>query len=73
MQVIIEPLRSSKVFGEGKADEFIQNVFWNLNEVLSFHQRMLGQLFARQRDQHPLVQSVSDIILESKLCSSYMR
>ncbi|KAH8118065.1 hypothetical protein DFH11DRAFT_1808798 [Phellopilus nigrolimitatus] len=69
IDVFIEPLRAEKVIGdsEQKTDEFVQHVFWNLSEVLSFHQRMLGSLFARQRDQHPLVQSVSDTILETAL------
>ncbi|THH06430.1 hypothetical protein EW145_g4099 [Phellinidium pouzarii] len=65
IDVFIEPLRNANVIGEGKTDEFIQYVFWNLNEILSFHQRMLASLFSRQRDQHPLIQSVSDVILET--------
>jgi hypothetical protein len=28
------------------------------------HERMLAGLFERQQEQHPIVQSVSDIILE---------
>ena len=43
----------------------MSEVFWNLNEILAHHKRMLRSLFARQRDQHPLVQSVADIILDS--------
>ena len=63
-QVFVEPLRRGNVI-KGDVEEFIHEVFWNLHEVLTFHQRMLAALFARQRDQHPLIQSVSDIILES--------
>jgi hypothetical protein len=33
---------------------------------LAHHQRMLWSLFARQRDQHPFIQSVADIILDSR-------
>ncbi|OCB84705.1 hypothetical protein A7U60_g8226 [Sanghuangporus baumii] len=66
-EVIVDPLRTSNVFGEGKADEFIYSTFWNLHDVLSFHQRMLGSLFVRQQEQHPLIHSVSDIILETVL------
>ncbi len=51
--------------GEEKGKIFVSEVFWNLNEILAHHQRMLRSLFARQRDQHPLVQSVADIILDS--------
>lgn len=46
---------------------FVSEVFWNLNEILAHHQRMLRSLFSRQREQHPLVQSVADIILDSTL------
>lgn len=40
-------------------------VFWNLNQIRVRHERMLVALFERQREQHPIVQSVADIILES--------
>jgi hypothetical protein len=56
----------------------MSEVFWNLHDILTHHQRMLGSLFARQREQHPLVQSVADIVLDSKslqilfrLCMQY--
>jgi hypothetical protein len=52
---------------EEKGKIFVSEVFWNLNEILAHHKRMLRSLFARQRDQHPLVQSVADIILDSTL------
>ena len=65
LQVFIHPLRTANVITE-KTDEFFHEVFWNLDEVLSFHQRMLASLFERQRDQHPLILSIADIILESE-------
>ena len=49
---------------------FIQEVFSNLESVLAHHQRMLGALYDRQREQFPLVQSVADIILDSKSITS---
>jgi len=49
-----------------KGTDFVSEVFWNLNEILIHHRRMLESLFSRQRDQHPLVQSVADIILDSE-------
>ncbi|KAI5122312.1 hypothetical protein M0805_002388 [Coniferiporia weirii] len=67
IDVFIEPLRTANAISEAKIDEFVQDVFWNLSEVLSFHQRMLASLFSRQREQHPLIQSVSDVILETTL------
>lgn len=50
---------------EEKRKIFVSEVFWNVNDILSHHKRMLRSLFARQRDQHPLIQSVADIILDS--------
>ncbi|KAF8071933.1 hypothetical protein FPV67DRAFT_907308 [Lyophyllum atratum] len=46
---------------------FISQVFGNLDRILVQHKRMLGALFARQQEQHPLVQSVADIILDVAL------
>ena len=45
---------------------FVSEVFGNIDAIASHHQRMLGALFSRQREQHPLVQSVTDIILDSQ-------
>jgi hypothetical protein len=33
---------------------------------------MLGALFDRQLDQHPLIQSVTDIVLESELTNNIL-
>jgi hypothetical protein len=52
---------------EEEGMDFVSVVFWNLDEILAHHRRMLGSLFSRQREQHPLVQSVADIILDSRL------
>jgi hypothetical protein len=54
---------------EAEGKTFISEVFWNLGKLLEHHQRMLASLLTRQRDQHPLVQSVADIILDCKPCS----
>lgn len=51
---------------EEKAFDIVSKVFWNLDGILAHHQRMLWSLFARQRDQHPFIQSVADIILDSR-------
>lgn len=50
--------------------DFVSEVFWNLKDISDHHQRMLASLFSRQRDQHPLVQSLADIILDRKLSFS---
>ncbi|KAH7930131.1 hypothetical protein BV22DRAFT_1028615 [Leucogyrophana mollusca] len=65
--VFIEPLRSSSppVITHDRLRGFVSEVFWNLSQILDHHRRMLASLFARQADQHPLVQSVTDILLET--------
>jgi len=67
--VYITPLLSPphEVMSEEEGMDFVSVVFWNLDEILAHHRRMLGSLFSRQREQHPLVQSVADIILDSAL------
>ncbi|KAH9063839.1 hypothetical protein EDB87DRAFT_1829598 [Lactarius vividus] len=72
--VYITPLLSAphEVMSEARGKTFVSEVFWNLNKISGHHQRMLGTLLTRQRDQHPLVQSVADIILDCKLCLSSM-
>lgn len=67
--VYVTPILSAshEIMAEEKGKIFVSEVFWNLNEILAHHKRMLRSLFARQRDQHPLVQSVADIILDNAL------
>lgn len=45
---------------------FVSEVFGNIDAISSYHHRMLSALFSRQREQHPLVQSVTDVILDSE-------
>ncbi|KAI0040258.1 hypothetical protein FA95DRAFT_1611936 [Auriscalpium vulgare] len=68
-EIFIEPLRNSgtQVMSQEKMKGFTKEVFGNIEKILANHQRMLGSLFNRQREQHPLVQSVADIILDNAL------
>ncbi|KAJ7603752.1 hypothetical protein DFH06DRAFT_1256028 [Mycena polygramma] len=67
--IYIEGLRSASppIIRETFLNKFIDEVFGNLNQVISHHQYMLGALFARQREQFPVVESISDIILDTAL------
>ena len=57
---------SPPIIPEPQLSDFIHEVFGNLNQILTYHQAMLAALLARQRDQHPFVQSVADIVLGSE-------
>ncbi|KAJ7593119.1 hypothetical protein C8J56DRAFT_930435 [Mycena floridula] len=71
--VYIEPLRRSNppIIDPSRLHGFIAEVFGNLDQILANHQSMLAALFARQREQHPLVQSVADLILDTTLKSDF--
>lgn len=67
-QVFVTPLlvADPPVMTSDRVRGFISEVFCNLEAISGHHHRMLAALFARQREQHPLIQSVSDIVLDSK-------
>ena len=48
-------------------NNFVHKVFGNIHEILVYHQQMLGALYDRQRQQHPLILSIADIFLDGKL------
>ncbi|KAI0322603.1 hypothetical protein OF83DRAFT_1049094 [Amylostereum chailletii] len=68
-EIYIEGLRNEQpeIIPQSRRSGFIQQVFGNIERILSHHQRMLGSLFSRQFDQHPLIQSIADIILDNAL------
>ena len=70
-QVIIKGLEdaSPPIIPLDHLQTFIDQVFGNLNQILLQHQYLLAELFERQREQHPLVHSVADIILDGKFYS----
>ncbi|KAF7424638.1 hypothetical protein PC9H_009946 [Pleurotus ostreatus] len=67
--IFIHGLRAADppIIEGGSLESFISEVFYNGNNIIDHHQRMLAALFARQRDQHPLIQSIADVILEAIL------
>jgi hypothetical protein len=67
-QVFVTPLMNADppVLPAERLHSFVAEVFFNLESISAHHHRMLVRLFERQREQHPLVQSVADIILDCK-------
>jgi len=64
--VFIQPLRAADppIMTPLDLQEFIQEVFGNILELLECNKRLLEVLYVRQREQHPVIQSVGDIFLE---------
>ena len=46
-------------------EEFIDEVFGNILEIRETNRRLLEVLYVRQREQHPVIQSVGDIFLDA--------
>ncbi|KAF4571140.1 hypothetical protein EYR36_008468 [Pleurotus pulmonarius] len=67
--IFIDGLRAADppIMKADSLESFISEVFYNLYNITDHHQRMLAALFARQRDQHPLIQSIADVVLEAIL------
>lgn len=46
-------------------DEFIEEVFGNILEIRECNRRLLEVMYVRQREQHPVIQSIGDIFLDA--------
>ncbi|KAI0661715.1 hypothetical protein C8Q70DRAFT_673507 [Cubamyces menziesii] len=66
-EVFVDPMINTLAIPQHRVKGFIQEVFFNIDNILAHHQRLLAALFARQREQHPLIQSLSDIVLDNSL------
>lgn len=65
-EVFVDPLLNTSPMPQDRLKGFVSEVFYNLDKILVHHRRMLDKLFERQREQHPLLQSVADIVLDSE-------
>ncbi|OCH94369.1 hypothetical protein OBBRIDRAFT_141319 [Obba rivulosa] len=72
-EVYIEPLINVQAVPEQRIRGFISEVFYNFEKILAHHQRLEAALFARQREQHPLVQSLADVILQECIQPTFQR
>ncbi|KAJ8508807.1 hypothetical protein ONZ45_g8965 [Pleurotus djamor] len=72
-EVFIHGLRSANppIIRPEQLEPFITDVFNNVGQILQNHQRMVAALFARQRDQHPLIQSIADVVLDAILLPTF--
>lgn len=66
-KVFIKPLRTANppVMTPIILSEFIEEVFGNILELLECNRRLLEVMYVRQREQHPVIQSIGDIFLEA--------
>ena len=55
------------IINRDRTSEFIQAVFYNINELLESHRKLLDDLHALQREEHPFIRSISIPMLDAAL------
>ncbi|EPT05556.1 hypothetical protein FOMPIDRAFT_1138735 [Fomitopsis schrenkii] len=61
-EVFIEPLLNTSPVPHHRLKGFVNEVFWNIDAIREEHERMLGALFQKQREFHPLIDSIAEIV-----------
>lgn len=75
-QLFIQPLRVADppIILRNDLESFITDVFGNFAELHRHHQAMLEKMHHIQRDEHPLIESITGVVCDTILASkpSYM-
>ena len=59
----VKPLRTQEVIPSDRRNEFVQQVFWNVHDVLTVNHPLAERLTKRQKQQ-PVVKAIGDLFLE---------
>ncbi|KAG8914297.1 RHO1 GDP-GTP exchange protein 2 [Tulasnella sp. 408] len=59
----VEPLRTSDIIAEPRRIQFVQQVFWNLDEIIAVNTRLRDALNKRQKSS-AIVETIGDIYLD---------
>ncbi|CUA74621.1 Rho1 guanine nucleotide exchange factor 1 [Schizosaccharomyces pombe 972h-] [Rhizoctonia solani] len=57
------PLRTGDVIPEERREDFVQQVFWNVEDILDVNTR-LRDLLTKRQNAYPIVETIGDIFLE---------
>jgi RHO1 GDP-GTP exchange protein 1/2 len=63
----IRELQNSSIIPPDRLDNFINDTFYNFNELLSHHSRLVERLHEIQREEHPLIRSITAPIYDAAL------
>ena len=68
-QMYVRPLRAMDppIIPRERMDTFIGDVFHNFGELHGHHKRLLDQLFEVQREEHPIIRSVTAAMYDAVL------
>ncbi|CAE6461849.1 unnamed protein product [Rhizoctonia solani] len=59
----MEPLRTQDIIPAEKREDFVQQVFWNVEDILDVNIR-LRDLLTKRQNAYPVVETIGDIFLE---------
>jgi hypothetical protein len=63
MQVWIAPLSTQDILPEARRADFIEQVFWNIHDVIAVNTRLREALNKRQKS-YAVIEGIADIFLE---------
>lgn len=68
-QIFIQPLKAMNppVIPRDRLPQFIEDVFYNFAEIHKHHRRMLDRLHEIQREEHPVIHSITAAIFDAAL------
>jgi RHO1 GDP-GTP exchange protein 1/2 len=62
--VWIQPLKCSDVIPESRRTDFLEQVFWNIHDIIAVNTRLRDALSKRQK-HYAIVEQIGDILLEA--------
>ncbi|ESK85040.1 signal transducer [Moniliophthora roreri MCA 2997] len=67
--IYVRPLRNAEppIIPPDRIDQFINDVFHNFNEVYAHHRRMLEKFHEIQREEHPVIKSITAAVFDAAL------
>ncbi|TIA88877.1 hypothetical protein E3P81_03291 [Wallemia ichthyophaga] len=63
--VFVPPIRDTNMIPQQRRQQFLRDAVFNLSNLVANHKRGLMRIFDRQNEEHPLIESVADLILRA--------
>ena len=60
----MKPLKESDIIPESRRSEFLEQVFWNINDIIAVNTRLRDALNKRQKS-YAVVEQIGDVLLEA--------
>lgn len=60
----MKPLKELDIIPEPRRSDFLEQVFWNINDIIAVNTRLRDALNKRQKS-HAVVEQIGDVLLEA--------